>query len=561
MRRFRRGLLLASILATAPIALITAPPAQAQFSVAIGFDSFHGELAGYGDWLYSDRWGEVWRPDTQDRDPGWRPYWAGHWAYTDEYGWTWISDEGEWGDIAYHYGRWVFDPDDGWLWLPGYVWSPAWVVWRSSGPNVGWMPMPPDDDFLRPTGIRVGVSFGDWDDDAGFYGYSRWYGRGFDRDRFAGLWTFVPNERMADPGFHRFALAGPQNLTVVQNSRNITNYTVVNNIIVNRSVNITQMRDANGRAPEPVHANMVLRSTRWIAPVNQGEQVQARMRQERPHGNGLVNSAPPPTPQVINTLSTRQIPVRTQTNAPNAAPGNGPGNNGGGNRHLFNRDNAAQLAARGNAQLNPQPNAQQPLSQQPPQPNDNGRGRRDQNQPENRGPQLGGPPQAPNTATPSPQPNNPPINPPRGRGFERQQQQQQQAPQQQAPAAPPTPPPQEDRGNRNFQRPQQQAPERPPMEQRQQVQPERPQPPPPPERNFQRQPQQTPPPAMEQRPQPERAAPPPREATPPREQVQPQREQARPTPQNRGAQPDRGQNDRGNSRDKSNQDRRDNANR
>ena len=49
-----------------------------------------------------------------------------------------------WGDVAFHYGRWVDDPEDGWLWIPGYTWSPGWVVWRSNGQYVGWMPAPPD---------------------------------------------------------------------------------------------------------------------------------------------------------------------------------------------------------------------------------------------------------------------------------------------------------------------------------------------------------------------------------------------------------------------------------
>lgn len=231
---------------------------------------FHATLSDYGDWLYSDRWGEVWRPLAQDRDDDWRPYWAGHWAFTREYGWTWISDEGEWGDIAYHYGRWVYDPYDGWLWLPGYVWSPAWVVWRSSGPDVGWMPMPPDDGFLRP-GFSISIGFGDWSDIGGYYGYSRWYGSSFDRARFGRLWTFVPGERLADPGYRRYALARPQTINIIQNSRNITNYTVVNNVIINRSVNDAAMR--GGRAPQPVAANTVLRNTRWVTPVNQGEQI------------------------------------------------------------------------------------------------------------------------------------------------------------------------------------------------------------------------------------------------------------------------------------------------
>ncbi|HEX4177871.1 MAG TPA: DUF6600 domain-containing protein, partial [Rhizomicrobium sp.] len=161
MHRFVRGLLFASVasLLAIPPSVLMPVAAQAQ-PVDISFDSFHDQLGNYGDWLYSDRWGEVWRPWQQDQDQAWRPYSVGHWVYTDEYGWTWISDEGPWGDIAYHYGRWVFDPDDGWLWLTGYVWSPAWVVWRSAGPNVGWMPMPPDDAFLGNGGSSVNVSFG-----------------------------------------------------------------------------------------------------------------------------------------------------------------------------------------------------------------------------------------------------------------------------------------------------------------------------------------------------------------------------------------------------------------
>ena len=537
MRRHRRSLLLASVLAAAPLLVIASPmPASAQISADISFDSFHGQLAGYGDWLYSDRWGEVWRPEAQDRDPDWRPYWAGHWVFTDEYGWTWISDEGSWGDIAYHYGRWVFDPDDGWLWLPGYVWSPAWVVWRSAGPNVGWMPMPPDDNFLSPGGISVNVSFGNWDDVGGYYGYARWYGPRFDQARFGALWTFVPGGRIADPGFRRFALARPETVNIVQNSRNVTNYTVVNNTIINRSVNINMVQGAGGRPPQAVRADTVLRSNRWVAPVNQGQQIQARMRQQNPRGNGQVNSAPPPTQAQIGSLSNRPIPVRTQSNAPgqnNNAPVSGGGE---GNRHLFNRANAGAFAARANNQpANNQPANSQPAAQPAPQaqpnagpqpnsppqagPNDNGRGRRDFNRPQNN-------PQTPQLENRQPQalPNNPAPNAPapeRNRGFERQ---------------PPNPPPPQDR-QQNFQR----NFDRAPQEQRPQAMPAAPQREQAPPRQEQRAP------AIEQRPQaaPERAQ---REQAPPREQ-------ARPNPP-----PDRGQ-ERGQDRgDRRNQDNRGNDN-
>src|SRR5579864_3206920 len=133
---------LALMCASVPVAIM-ASPAYAQSDVSFG--SFHDELAQYGSWVYSDRWGEVWLPDV---GPDFRPYDTnGYWANTEDYGWTWVSSY-PWGDITFHYGRWVDDPDDGWMWIPGYVWGPAWVVWRSSDRVMGWMPMPPDPDFL-----------------------------------------------------------------------------------------------------------------------------------------------------------------------------------------------------------------------------------------------------------------------------------------------------------------------------------------------------------------------------------------------------------------------------
>src|SRR5271154_3836781 len=158
-------------------------PAIAQDELSINFDTFHEALAPYGDWVYSDRWGEVWIPANVPDD--FRPYDTnGYWANTDEYGWTWVS-EYEWGDIPFHFGRWVNDPDNGWLWIPGYVWSPGWVAWRSNGQYIGWMPMPPDDACLEgrgDLGFSVSFRFG-LGDIGGLYGYSRWYGPAYDENR------------------------------------------------------------------------------------------------------------------------------------------------------------------------------------------------------------------------------------------------------------------------------------------------------------------------------------------------------------------------------------------
>jgi len=330
-----RRLLMASGVLFLPATVLQSRPAQSQASFDISFNAFHDQLSNSGDWVYSDRWGEVWRPMQQDQDPNWRPYSVGHWVNTDEYGWTWVSEEGPWGDVVYHYGRWVNDPDAGWLWLTGYIWSPAWVAWRSAGPNVGWMPMPPDDAFLGYSnpGMSVNVSFGNWTDVGGFYGYSNWYGPQFSAVQFEALWIFVPLAHAADPVYRNYAFPRAQVVNLVQTSHNITNYTIVNNYIVNKSVTVNMVQAAGGHAIAPVHAAAAMRTNRWVVPVTKGQTVQAQMRQATPRGNGAANSAPKPSPIQIATLSTRPLPARGSGGRHAAA-------------HLFSQANVVQLQSK-----------------------------------------------------------------------------------------------------------------------------------------------------------------------------------------------------------------------
>ena len=107
-------------------------------SGSVNFDTFHGALAPYGEWVSAGGYGRVWRPRVA---AGWRPYYYGRWEWTNE-GWLWVSDE-PWGWAPYHYGRWTYDSYYGWVWVPGYQWAPAWVSWRYSGDVVGWAPLGP----------------------------------------------------------------------------------------------------------------------------------------------------------------------------------------------------------------------------------------------------------------------------------------------------------------------------------------------------------------------------------------------------------------------------------
>jgi hypothetical protein len=299
MQRFLRGRLLAAAMVVCSAPLCATMPAYAQVSVDISFDSFHGRLARYGSWVYSDRWGTVWQPANVPND--FRPYDTdGHWAYTGEYGWMWISDYA-WGDVAFHYGRWVYDPYDGWLWMPGYVWSPAWVVWRSNNEYVGWMPMPPDDNFLSGRDdFSVSMS---WNDPDRYY--SNWYGSNYGGS--GSLWVFVNFGHIADRDFHRYRARRDQAPTLVRQTTNITNYTVVNNYVVNRGVDVQRVSRAAGRTIRPVAARSVFKHPNMIGTVAHGEQMRARMIREAPRGTGKANSAPPPPQAVINKLSDHAV--------------------------------------------------------------------------------------------------------------------------------------------------------------------------------------------------------------------------------------------------------------
>lgn len=191
----------------------------------VGF--FYDELSPYGEWVQHPRWGWVWFP--RQVPPGWRPYWLGHWALT-EFGWTWVSEE-PFGWATYHYGRWVFDPEFGWLWVPGTVWGPAWVAWQSGAGFIGWAPLPPNVGFELGIGLRLG---------------------GIDLsvaiDPFA--YCFVEERAFLDPRLATYVLPRARNVTIIRSTTNITNYTVVNNQVVNQGVPVTRIEQATGRRVE-----------------------------------------------------------------------------------------------------------------------------------------------------------------------------------------------------------------------------------------------------------------------------------------------------------------------
>lgn len=133
---------------------------------------FHTTLAGYGEWMWVDGLGQVWRPYVA---ASWSPYSHGRWVHT-TYGWTWIAYE-PWGYVPHHFGHWA-RTHMGWVWRPGYTYSPANVVWVRTGGYVGWYASPPSGWSHYHRGYHRG-----WD--RGYHhghrdGYRHGYGHGYE---------------------------------------------------------------------------------------------------------------------------------------------------------------------------------------------------------------------------------------------------------------------------------------------------------------------------------------------------------------------------------------------
>ena len=188
----------------------------------VGF--FYDDLSPYGDWVRSPEYGWAWFP--RDVRPYWRPYNDGRWVMT-EYGWTWISYE-PFGWATYHYGRWAWDPRIGWLWVPGTVWGPAWVSWQHGGGYVGWAPLPPTVGFSLSLGLQLG-------------GFDLRLGIRPD------AYNFVPERSFLEPRLSGYLLPTARNVTIINNTTNITKYTYNDNRVYNSGVDLRSVERATGK--------------------------------------------------------------------------------------------------------------------------------------------------------------------------------------------------------------------------------------------------------------------------------------------------------------------------
>jgi hypothetical protein len=185
---------------------------------------FYRELAPYGQWLRHPYYGWVWFPSAVGYD--WRPYTVGRWVNTN-YGWTWVSYE-PFGWATYHYGRWAFDRQIGWIWIPGTVWGPAWVAWQQGSGYVGWAPLPPQVGFQVGVGIRLG-------------------GVNLSLSLAPTTYSFVDERQFLESRIDRYIQPSARNVTIIQRTRNITDYGYENNRVINRGVPVERIEQITRR--------------------------------------------------------------------------------------------------------------------------------------------------------------------------------------------------------------------------------------------------------------------------------------------------------------------------
>jgi len=266
----------------------------------VSVDYFYDNLSG-GNWIDVEGYGYGWQPDLAVNDQNWRPYADGYWAYTDD-GWTWISYE-DFGWATYHYGRWANLSDYGWVWFPGedLDWGPAWVSWRTGGDYVGWAPLPPRGPGIvyegRPIGPQVDIEF----------------------DIGPQYYNFCEVRYIGEPVLRNYIAPPVQNITYINNTVNVTNITVQNNVVYNYG---------------PNYEVLSAQSTRPIQRLNIERQSATNLSEAaksgavtKVQGNKLVVAAPrklakaPPTakPPAVKTKVAQPKLNRGWTGVPNEA--------------------------------------------------------------------------------------------------------------------------------------------------------------------------------------------------------------------------------------------------
>lgn len=212
-----KRILIIAVLVAGIFSIVEAKPDK--YRIAYGI--FYTHLAPHGVWMEFSDGIIVWRPTIIRK--AWAPYSLGRWIWT-EYGWYWDSYE-PFGYITYHYGRWFYDDYYGWIWIPDFDWAPAWVEWRYDDSYVGWAPLPPYAGFS----VNIGIHF--------TFNYVTPYHH----------WHFVHYNYMCDPYVFKHYVSPKYKYRIYSNTRYRNDYSYFNGRIINRGIDIEQVRMRSGQ--------------------------------------------------------------------------------------------------------------------------------------------------------------------------------------------------------------------------------------------------------------------------------------------------------------------------
>jgi len=113
--------------------------------------------------------------------------------------------------------------------VPGDEWAPAWVSWRKSNDYVGWAPLPSEARFDRRAGIH------NWADN--------YYDIGPDQ------YCFVPTNQFGARRIETAVIPVQRNVTIVNETTNVTNLTYSNTTVVNQGPSYDELR---ARSQQPI---------------------------------------------------------------------------------------------------------------------------------------------------------------------------------------------------------------------------------------------------------------------------------------------------------------------
>ena len=203
------------------------PDSASALAVAPDSNFFYNDLAPYGSWVEVPDYGLSWQPAVETIEADWCPYLdRGQWIDSDS-GWYWQSDY-TWGWAVFHYGRWVRESRFGWVWVPGNVWGPGWVAWRSTGDYYGWAPLPPGASVLGAANAITTSSF-----------------------------VFVPANHFLNRQLRGKIVPPPRAASLFAKSQLLKNYGLVDNKIIQGGVSREEVAAATGKALKPVKLRSV----------------------------------------------------------------------------------------------------------------------------------------------------------------------------------------------------------------------------------------------------------------------------------------------------------------